>query len=97
MTITEDKSAADSHKMQGTQMSRAVSKRSPSKRSLRIAAETKRAISITVLDSFKIRDGRAIGDIRVGELDDLHSHNVREAALLRLIQKHTCWKGRCDR
>lgn len=56
MTITEDKSAADSPKMQGTQMSRAVSKRSPSKRSLRIAAETKRAISITVLDSFKIHD-----------------------------------------
>lgn len=44
-------------------------------------------IATTVLDSYKVRDGRPIGDIRIGELERLRSANAMEAAVLRQIQR----------
>jgi hypothetical protein len=44
-------------------------------------------LATTVLDSFKVRDGRPIGDVRIGELETMRTANVREAAVLRQIQR----------
>jgi hypothetical protein len=58
--------------------------------SLYIAAAKKgaKAIALTVLDSFKVRDGRALGDLRFGELETLRMDNAQEAAIIRQIQRH---------
>lgn len=48
-----------------------------------------KAIALTVLDSFKVRDGRPIGDITFGELERLRGESAQEASLLRQIQRHT--------
>ena len=45
-------------------------------------------VAKSVFDSFKIRDGRAIGDLTFGEIDRIRTTNVREAAVLRQVQKH---------
>ena len=60
----------------------------PSPLSLSIAKAARTAVARTVLDSFKVRDGRAIGDLAFCELESLRFENAREAAVLRLIQKH---------
>lgn len=44
-------------------------------------------IARTVLDSFKVRDGRSIGDVLVGELESLRAANAMEASVLRQIQR----------
>lgn len=41
----------------------------------------------TVFDSFKVRDGRAIGDVLWSDLPRLHSANTREAAVVRQLMK----------
>lgn len=45
-------------------------------------------IALTVLDSFKVRDGRAIGDLIFGELEGLRLGNAMEASIIRQIQRH---------
>lgn len=45
----------------------------------------------SVFDSFKIRDGRAIGDLTFGEIERIRTTNVREAAVLRQVQKHCAY------
>ncbi|MFP1634113.1 hypothetical protein ACLB6G_20480 [Zhengella sp. ZM62] len=45
-------------------------------------------IARSVLDSFKLRDGRAIGSIAFCELEGLRFENAREAAVIRQIQRH---------
>ncbi|RWN33438.1 hypothetical protein [Mesorhizobium sp.] len=45
-------------------------------------------IALTVLDSFKVRDGRAIGDLIFGELESLRANNAMEASVIRQIQRH---------
>lgn len=45
-------------------------------------------IARSVLDSFKLRDGRSIGSIAFCELESLRFENAREAAVIRQIQKH---------
>lgn len=47
-----------------------------------------KSVAITVLDSFKVRDGRSLGDVRFGELESLRFENAREASIIRQIQKH---------
>lgn len=42
----------------------------------------------SVLDSFKLRNGRAIGDLAFCELESLRFDNAREAAVIRQVQKH---------
>lgn len=43
----------------------------------------------TLLDTFKVRDGRAVGDLLFKELEGLRADNAREASVLRAIQLHT--------
>lgn len=45
-------------------------------------------VARTVLDSYKVRDGRAIGDVSYGELRQLAKQNKMEAALCDMIEKH---------
>jgi hypothetical protein len=54
----------------------------------RVAAATVANRIVTVLDSFRVRDGRSIGDVRIGELEGLRAANAMEASLLRQIQRH---------
>lgn len=46
------------------------------------------AIAITVLDTWKIRDGRAIGKVRIGELAAISATNRMEASILDQIKQH---------
>jgi hypothetical protein len=55
---------------------------------LAAARKEAKAIARTVLDSFKVRDGRAIGDLAFHEIEALRAANVREASVFRQIQKH---------
>lgn len=57
-------------------------------RDLTIQGEVARQVAQSVLDSFKVRDGRSIGDVRFGELDSLAFTNEMEAALVRQIKLH---------
>lgn len=59
-----------------------------SERYRRAASSVAKVVALTVLDTYKIRDGRAIGDVRYGELESLRSSNVMEAAIIRQIQKY---------
>lgn len=45
-------------------------------------------IARSVLDSFKVRDGRPIGDLAFCELENMRFDNAREAAVIRQIQRH---------
>lgn len=45
-------------------------------------------MALTVLDSFKVRDGRAIGDLTFGELEAIRATNAQEASVIRQIQRH---------
>lgn len=45
-------------------------------------------LAATLLDVFKVRDGRAIGDVRFGELDTLRVANDIEARVIYQIQHH---------
>lgn len=55
----------------------------------RAAANTvAKVVALTVLDTFRVRDGRSIGDVRYGELGRLMTTNAREAAVIKLILDH---------
>lgn len=43
-------------------------------------------MALTVLDSFKVRDGRAIGDVPWSSIDRLISEGGREVAVLKMIR-----------
>lgn len=45
-------------------------------------------IALTVLDSYRVRDGRAIGDLTFGELVAMRGANIREASVLKQIKNH---------
>lgn len=55
---------------------------------IRAAAKVGQQIARTVFDSYKVRDGRSIGDIRICDLERLRSTNAAEASLIRQIQRH---------
>jgi len=50
------------------------------------AKEGAKVLAITVLDSFKVRDGRPIGDVPWSSLDHLISAGGREVAVLKLVR-----------
>ncbi len=58
------------------------------KRGASSIASVQNTMSNSLLDSFKIRDGRKIGDILFRELESLRAENAVEAELLRQIQRH---------
>lgn len=62
--------------------------REPSAGQRAAAANVRNVVSITVLDTFKIRDGRAIGDVRFGEVERLRAASAMEAAIFERIQQH---------
>lgn len=65
----------------------APSARPQSLGSIRGAAVAAKAIARTVLDSYKVRDGRCIGDVRMVEVERMRASNAMEASILRQIQR----------
>ena len=61
---------------------------SAARRAARVNAVLANAAAITEFDSFKIRDGRPIGDISWGELERIEGLNLREAFVIKQIRKH---------
>jgi hypothetical protein len=54
-----------------------------------IAARKSAAIRVlTVFDSYKVRDGRSIGEVTFGEVGAMRAANMREAFLFGLIRNH---------
>ncbi|MBT1154321.1 hypothetical protein J1C56_01815 [Aminobacter anthyllidis] len=53
---------------------------------LKAAKSGAKQIALTVLDSFRVRDGRAIGDVPWSSLDRLISEGGREIAVLKMIR-----------
>jgi hypothetical protein len=62
--------------------------RGPSTAARQAALKVAQKAAETVLDSFKIRDGRAIGDVSWGELERLHAANTKEANVIRALLNH---------
>lgn len=58
---------------------------------MRVAQKTATRAMLTVLDSWKVRDGRAIGDVQFSELEGLRFANAQEAVLVDLIRKHASY------
>lgn len=61
--------------------------REPSYAQRRASREVGKVIALTILDTHRIRDGRAIGDVRYGEIETLRTANAMEASIFRQIQK----------
>lgn len=52
------------------------------------AKKAAKTIALTVLDSYKVRDGRSIGDLILGDLASLRAANAMEMAVIGYIQRH---------
>ena len=61
--------------------------REPTEAQRKASAAMRDLVRLTVLDTHRIRDGRAIGDVRYGEIETLRSTNAMEASIFRQIQK----------
>jgi hypothetical protein len=61
--------------------------REPSASQRKADLEARKVIRLTILDTHKIRDGRAIGDVRYGEIEQLRAANAVEASIFRQIQR----------
>lgn len=62
--------------------------REPSALDRAAAGRVAHAVAASVFDSFKVRDGRGIGEVRFGELKRMMTTNAREAAVIRQIIEH---------
>lgn len=62
--------------------------RQPTPADRRAARKAAEAAAVTIMDTTRVRDGRAIGDIAMGELGTLIGANRYEAALLDLVRQH---------
>jgi hypothetical protein len=62
--------------------------REPSAAAKRAMVEVRKAISVSIMDTFKVRDGRSIGEVRFGELEAMRGESARDAFLFRQLQKH---------
>lgn len=51
------------------------------------AATAAVAAKISVLDTYRVRDGRAIGDVRYGEIEHLRNQDAMAASIWRQIQR----------
>ncbi|MCW5695808.1 MAG: hypothetical protein KIS96_03625 [Bauldia sp.] len=60
----------------------------PTVEQLAAARDVQRRAAKTVLDTWRIRDGRAIGDVTFAELESLRLENAQEASILRQIKNH---------
>lgn len=76
------------HRAVATPITGARPVREPSPAELAVAARVANSLAVTVFDSFKVRDGRSIGDVRYGELRRMMSANAREAAVIQQIINH---------
>ena len=61
--------------------------REPSKAQRKAAKAVRGEVALTILDTHKIRDGRAIGDVLFGEIETLRIANAMEASIFRQIQR----------
>lgn len=61
--------------------------REPTEAQRKASADMRKLVRTTILDTHRIRDGRAIGDVRYGEIETLRTANAMEASLFRQIQK----------
>lgn len=52
------------------------------------AKQASKEVAKSALDSFRVRDGRAIGDVTFGELDKLRRTDLMHARLFSMIQRH---------
>lgn len=68
-------------------MSIAPPAREPSAAQRRTAGAIAKEVAATIFDTFKLRDGRAIGDVRYGELARLELSGLVEAEVVRAIRK----------
>ncbi len=73
---------------QATHMLTARAVREPNGIDRAAAARVAQSLATTVFDSFKVRDGRGIGEVRFGELKRMMTTNAREAAVIRQILDH---------
>lgn len=62
--------------------------REPSAQERAASGAVARTVAITVLDTYRIRDGRCIGDVSYGEIERLRTANASEAAVFDQILKH---------
>ncbi|WBU27511.1 hypothetical protein OOZ54_12485 [Rhodopseudomonas palustris] len=46
-----------------------------------------KVVELSLLDTLKVRDGRAIGDVRFGEIETMRMANAMEASIFRQIQR----------
>jgi len=60
--------------------------REPSAADRAAAGKAALAAAVTIMDTTRVRDGRAIGDVAMGELPRLIGANRTEAALLELVR-----------
>jgi hypothetical protein len=74
------------HPSGGTQTGYAGTGREPTLADRLAAIRNGRILAISVLDTFKIRDGRAIGDVRFGEVERLRAANAMEASIFEQIK-----------
>lgn len=63
--------------------------REPSIHDRAAAGRIARTITLTIFDSFKVRDGRGIGDVRWGQLKSLRSTDLMSASVIDQLMKHT--------
>jgi hypothetical protein len=77
---------------QGTHADKATGAMPPAREPSAIDLAAMRAVrqsaSLTVLDTIRVPDGRALGDVRWGELERLEREGFRHAWLMRLIRRH---------
>jgi len=57
----------------------------PSEAEQRGRSRAAKRLATSVLDSYRLRDGRAIGDVRFHELPDIMAQNATEAEVIRLV------------
>lgn len=55
---------------------------------IKAAGRAAKTIALTVFDTYKLRDGRAIGDIQLHELRRIRAASAQDAELLRRIEQH---------
>lgn len=75
------------HDVRDAQHSVARPVREPTRLEREAAGRMRTIVATTVLDSFRVRDGRSIGDVKWREIERLRRDNTQEAAVLRLIQR----------
>lgn len=61
--------------------------REPTAGQRKAAAIAANVVSLTVLDTYRLLDGRLLKDVRIGELEHIRTASTQQAALIRQIQR----------